>query len=289
MPEQDDLNFSPMLNAAIIERDYDMGFNQTTEPVKETPVAESTPKQPEAKTKLETKTEPSEPIKEPFGDGGGGGSPIEDPPPHKNEPFAEFQPQQEQYGGDSDDIGGGDSGGSGGDNDLDDIGFELTNSSAKEFAEVIVNLYDVYGTEVYYNICRININNIDFHISQGNLRPDFRNVIVAINKNNMEALKLKDREKELLKKAGANWLKQMNASWANSQNGALLTVVAVIARQFFEARRMQKANEQMVADLIRNSGGDYMTIVRPVDVEKPNQQDINEEINRKKEAKTEHL
>lgn len=273
-----DLSVSPLLNRPIIERNYDADTSQTEE---QTP-----PDNQQQNTQQNTQntTDSME--------SGGNISGSENlnpppptlppPPPQNYQDIDEFKIKEDSRqdiespysGSDNSDI----------DSDDGDMGFQLSGASAKQFASTGVDLYDTYVSQIYYGWCKFDMNNVEFHISQGNIRREYKPLLEKINSDSLKAIKLTEEEKELAKKAISQYLKEINAKWANSQNALLATLAAIVIRQIMSARQMAKENKEMIY-MIMNEGR-AMTFVDGRNVPRPQQEDIMKKMD---ENKAPHL
>lgn len=252
-----DLTKSPLLNRPIMERNYDAidEFSQSSFDQKQTT-------QPQAQQQQRppvTQQQPQPQVQQPQQPTGQSSytppiSPNMPPPPPATE-IPPFTPISDTTDGDFGDSM--DSGSSSGEPSLSDTGFKIPDISAKQFANIIVENYSTHGSKIFYNWCRIDMNNVEFHVKERNIRPDFVPLIEKANNDALIAIKLTDEEKSLLKRALKDYFLSVNAKFANPQNGLLLTLAMTVGRQIMTARQMAKENKDLLASMInatKNNG-----------------------------------
>jgi len=232
MSESIDLSRSPLLSRPIIERDYD---------VIDTPANSSTPEvnnihqQHSGVQQSQSTPQPQPQPQSPF-------SPSPTPPPAISD-IPSFTPSDNAFNDDSELGGGSSSGGS-------ETSFQLPEVSAQQFSNILVEVYAIHGTKIFYNMCRIDMKNVEFHVQERNIRPNFVPLIEKANADAQDALKPTDEEKKLIKKAAKDWLQSMNVKFANPQNGFLLAFGTMIFRQFTTARQMARENKELLNNMI---------------------------------------
>jgi len=239
MSESIDLSRSPLLSRPIIERDYD---------VIDTPANSSTPEvnnihqQHSGVQQSQSTPQPQPQPQSPF-------SPSPTPPPAISD-IPSFTPSDNAFNDDSELGGGsGDSGG-GSSSGGSETSFQLPEVSAQQFSNILVEVYAIHGTKIFYNMCRIDMKNVEFHVQERNIRPNFVPLIEKANADAQDALKPTDEEKKLIKKAAKDWLQSMNVKFANPQNGFLLAFGTMIFRQFTTARQMARENKELLNNMI---------------------------------------
>lgn len=252
-----DLTKSPLLNRPIIERDYnaiDVPSVQTAAPNTLNRPATSSPT-PTPAPSSQPVTSQSPPFQNVASDASK--STASDfgsyTPSAPSAPTTEIPPFT-QINDDDIDNDGGDTGG-GGDAPLSQTGFKLPEVSAKQFANIAVEAYSIYGTKLYFNWCRIDMNNVAFHVKERNLRPDFVPLIEKMNTDALAAIKPTDEEKVLLKRALKDYFGSINAKFANPTNSLLLSVAMLVGRQVMTARQTAKENKDMLAQMLKASNG----------------------------------
>jgi hypothetical protein len=257
-----DLTKSPLLSRPIMERNYDAidTFSQQPsfdEQTPKTPINPATPQQ-----QRPVSPQPQMP-QTPTGQSTTGSSytppasPNMPPPPPTTE-IPPFTPISDSV---NDDFGDSMDSGSGSDAPLSDTGFKIPDISAKQFANIIVENYSTHGSKIFYNWCRIDMNNVEFHVKERNIRPDFVPLIEKANNDALIAIKLTDEEKSLLKRALKDYFMSVNAKFANPQNGLLLTLLMTVGRQVMTAKQMAKENKELLASMINatKNNGYYQT------------------------------
>ncbi len=253
-----DLTKSPLLSRPIMERNYDAIDNFTQQPSFDEQHSKPSTGSPVTQQQQQRPVTP-QPQTQPTGQQGGSNtytppsSPNMPPPPPATE-IPPFTPIADNAG---DDYGDMDSGSGGGDAPLSDTGFKIPDISAKQFASIIVENYSTHGSRLFYNWCRIDMNNVEFHVKERNIRPDFVPLIEKANNDALIAIKLTDEEKRLLKSALKDYFSSVNAKFANPQNGLILTLLMTVGRQVMTAKQMAKENKELLASMInatKNNG-----------------------------------
>jgi hypothetical protein len=132
-------------------------------------------------------------------------------------------------------------------------GFKLPAESAKEFANWMGDMVGIYVPQLSYEFVRIDMNNIKFHISEGNLQPHMEGVFDGVNERVKEALKFSPEEIKMFKASAKAWLEYKNFEFANPQNAFLGTCAMLGFKQYLVLRHLDKELKKLVLDAVKVS------------------------------------
>lgn len=250
-----DLTKSPLLNRPIKERNYDVIDDSTNISANQgiqgnhatTASIPSVPQPPRVETvntqqpTTNTGSSATNPPPPSF-------NPPPSIPPTDIPPFTPTNPSDEF--GDNDEANSPSS-----DAPLSNDGFKLPDVSAKQFSNIIVESYSTYGTKVFFNMCKIDMNNVAFHVQERNIRPQFVPLIEKANTDALTAIKPTDEEKLVLKRALKDYLGSINAKFANPQNSLLVAAGLLIVRQIATTRQLAKENKELLMNMIEATSG----------------------------------
>lgn len=240
---------SPLLNEEIMQKDYSDGIG-TQEDISQGTQASTESSEPDVKL-------------------GAGEKKIED---YKIDPdAAKMKDDTKEFVFDqtrSDGSGGGTEDGtqgyseddapiSDGSNTPSTDSFKLPEASAKEFAETIVNIFSVYVPQFCYAYVKVDPNNIQFHIEEGNLKPEFKSVFNECNRNSESELKFSPEELDMLQNSLQKYLEYKNVSYANPETAFWGTVAVLTTKQVMVMNKLMKSNQKLVYDAIQSSNPDF--------------------------------
>ena len=249
--------FSPLLNDEVIEKDYTKGIGGEDLSGQQTTQQPETPKQQEPEAQTQETPPPPQQDEQTVKDY------TIDPDAAKMEDHTKgfsFDPSQQQGEG----VGGevppetpqSDYGGEGGEAPVTDE-YKLPEASAKEFAEMIGSAFSIYVPQFSYNIVKIDLNNVKFHVEQGNIRPEYEPILKECNRNSEESLKFSPEEMRMFEKSLQKYLEYKNVSYANPETAFWATVGILGTKQIFVVNKLIKENQKLVYDTIMATNPDY--------------------------------
>lgn len=234
---------SPLLASPIIERDYTKGIeNQIEEPVPE-PVPQlsgATPDPP-----------PPEPDQPQF-------THADNLGPDETRGFSFETPIDD----DASDI-----------TDDDAPGFDLSSTSAKSFANTIGDVGQAYLPLLAYTQAAVDLNSIKMHVANGNMSPSMNDAFSSVNEATLEALKIKDDEIKMWKKAFKEWLESENMSFASPKNALLIATAAVVSKLSISTIQASKQNKQFIRDAIMSYNPQFYEEFKAKKEEEPEEEE----------------
>ena len=211
-------SISPLLGSPIIERDYTKGIEnqidsgQSPEPE---PIDESPDSSPKA--------------------GGEQFTHADNFAPDDTKGFSFEEP----IDGDASDVTDGDA-----------PGFDLASTTSKAFANTIGDISQAYLPLLAYTQAAVDLSSIKMHVANGNMSPSMNDAFSSVNEATLEALKIKDDEIKMWKKAFKEWLESENISFASPKNAVLIATAAVLGKLSISAIQASEQNKQFIRDAI---------------------------------------
>ena len=141
-------------------------------------------------------------------------------------------------------------------------GFNLASGSAKTFANVIGDIIKVKVPEISYQFVRIDLNNIETHIINGNINENLRDVFRQINTGTRESLEFSEDEIRMWKKAFKEYLEYKNIAVANPETAFWIATGVLATTQVIKIRELGKANKGYIVDAINSYNPGYFDSFR---------------------------
>jgi len=133
---------------------------------------------------------------------------------------------------------------------------KVANSTAKSFAETIVNLFDSYVVPTAHNFIKIDMNSVGVSVASGDIAPEFKPALEDCNKTSLDALRFKDDEKSLLTNSLKEFIKYKGFSAATPETAFYGTLATVLVAKGMEFTRLKSAHEAIISNVIIRTQGE---------------------------------
>jgi len=225
--ERTNTNISPLLQQAVIERDYTKGF---------IPPSDMTEKE---------STETGDP-KPTSGSGENYSEPRSMGSPNFDKPEGEDKTRAFTFDEETDT-----------DSDLKDgeagPGLSMAAGSAKTFANFAGNAIQIYLPKLTYGYSKIDMEDVIINVEKGNLTTNWIDTFSHINKNTEEALAIPDESIKMWKSAFKDYLEYENITFANPKTAFIAATILLLSDQGVRAYQIRKSNEKYMKEAIAAS------------------------------------